>query len=69
MLPKVKEIMSSLPSLIATVIFETVPSMGSNVDSPEMAEKVFTYGSFTTMRSLEAEVAARRYREYEERDW
>jgi len=48
-LPKVKGIIASLPSLRGTIIFETVASMGANVDGPETAEKVFTYSSFTSM--------------------
>lgn len=50
-LPKVKEIASELPTLRAVVIFETVPSMGSQINSVELAEKIFTYESFTKMQS------------------
>ncbi|KAK4553840.1 hypothetical protein LTR86_009015 [Recurvomyces mirabilis] len=50
-LPKVKDIIASLPSLKGTIIFETVQSTGTNVDGHEMAEKVFTYSSFTNMNS------------------
>jgi acetoacetyl-CoA synthetase len=48
-LPKVKEIIASLPTLKGTIIFETVSSMGASVDSLETADKIFTYNSFTTM--------------------
>ncbi|EMC97983.1 hypothetical protein BAUCODRAFT_67540 [Baudoinia panamericana UAMH 10762] len=49
-LPKVAEIIASLPSLKATIIFETVPSMGFNVAAPPgMADKIFTYSSFISM--------------------
>ena len=50
-LPKVTEIVASLPSLSATVIFETVPSMGCNIDGAATAQMVFTYSSFTQMNS------------------
>ncbi|KAK0868592.1 hypothetical protein LTR87_014078 [Friedmanniomyces endolithicus] len=48
-LPKVKEIMASMPSLKATIVFETVASMGTSVEGPESANKVLTYTSFTSM--------------------
>ncbi|KAK3680291.1 hypothetical protein LTR78_000669 [Recurvomyces mirabilis] len=50
-LPKVKDIIASLPSLKGTIIFETVQSMGTKVDGHETAEKVFTYRSFINMNS------------------
>lgn len=50
-LPKVQEIAASLPSLQAIVIFETVPSVGSVIDSAALAEKVHTYKNFTTMET------------------
>lgn len=49
-LPKVEEIAMSLPSLRAIVIFQTVSSAGSSINSVALAEKVLTYESFTTMR-------------------
>jgi len=45
-LPKVKEIVASLPSLRGTVIFETVPSMDTSLGTSGDAAKVFTYKSF-----------------------
>ena len=45
-LPKVKEIVPSLPSLKAAIVFETSPSMDTSIDSPEFADKVVTYSSF-----------------------
>lgn len=49
-LPKVEEIAMSLPSLRAIVIFQTVSSAGSSINSVALAEKVLTYESFTAMR-------------------
>jgi acetoacetyl-CoA synthetase len=48
-LPKVKEIIASLPTLKGTIIFETVPEMETSIDEPNSASKVFTYNSFTSM--------------------
>ncbi|KAF2724837.1 acetoacetate-CoA ligase [Polychaeton citri CBS 116435] len=50
-LPKVKEIIAQLPTLRATIIFETVSSMDSSIDDPpaEDRDKIFTYASFTSM--------------------
>lgn len=47
-LPKVKDIMEGLPSLKATVVFDTVSSMGSTVEglSPELTQKVHAYEQF-----------------------
>lgn len=47
-LPKVREIVEGLPTLKAVVVFETVPSMGSNIEglSGELAKKAFTYADF-----------------------
>ncbi|EGP90587.1 unnamed protein product [Zymoseptoria tritici ST99CH_3D1] len=52
-LPKVKDISEGLPSLKATIIFDTVSSMGFNVEglSSELAEKVYTYEKFISTSS------------------
>lgn len=50
-LPKVKEIIASLPSLKGTIIFETVSSMGTNIDTPDIDQKVFRFGDFTKMNA------------------
>jgi len=46
-LPKVEEIMESLPTLKATVVFETAPSVGTSIDSSRFADKVHSYRTFT----------------------
>ncbi|WPG99197.1 Hypothetical protein R9X50_00200800 [Acrodontium crateriforme] len=43
-LPKVKQIVESLPTLRATVVFETVASMGFEVEG---AKKTYSYSQFT----------------------
>ena len=50
-LSKVKDIMHGLPSLKAVVIFETVPSMGSEIDgaSAEDKEKIHTDENFAKL--------------------
>lgn len=45
-LPKVKEIMESLPSLTATVVFQTSPSMDTQIEGAA-ADKVIAYKAFT----------------------
>ncbi|KAK4988253.1 hypothetical protein LTR50_004079 [Elasticomyces elasticus] len=50
-LPKVEEIALALPTLRATVIFQTVPSMESQLKSTSVADKTFTYDSFTKMQA------------------
>ncbi|KAK3615405.1 hypothetical protein LTR56_026613 [Elasticomyces elasticus] len=49
-LPKVKEIMASLPSLKSTIVFETVSSMGTDVEGSE-TDKVTPYSKFVSMNS------------------
>ncbi|KAK5118896.1 hypothetical protein LTR62_000107 [Meristemomyces frigidus] len=48
-LPKVKEIIASLPSLKGTIIFETVQSMGAKDDGHEWAGNGYTYTQFVDM--------------------
>ena len=52
-LPKVKDIMNGLPTLKGVVVFNTVQSMGSEVEglSAEAKEKVWTYQKFTSQES------------------
>lgn len=50
-LAKVEEIATSLPSLRAVVIFKTVPSLGSQIDTAALAGKVMTYESFCAMQA------------------
>lgn len=50
-LPKVTEIVASLTSLKGTVIFETVPSMGTDLKDLHSAGNVFTYSSFISINS------------------
>lgn len=47
-LPKVKEIMDSLPTLKATIVFETARSMDTSIDDSKFANKVHSYSSFTS---------------------
>ena len=54
-LPKVKDIMKELPSLTATIVYETAPDMGTSVeDAPQ--DKVLTYIEFTSKRSGETKL-------------
>lgn len=53
-LPKVREVAAGLPSLQGIVVFETVKDFGAGLDSVELAGKVFTYDSFSTMQQPEA---------------
>lgn len=46
-LPKVKEIIENLPSLKATVVFETSPSMDTNIEGAQQG-KVIPYKDFTS---------------------
>lgn len=46
-LPKVEDIMESLPSLKGTVVFETAPSMGTSIEDSKHADKVFAYKNFS----------------------
>lgn len=55
-LPKVKEIIASLPTLSATVIFETASNADSSIDSPGATSDIFTYSRFISMNSSPPEV-------------
>ena len=46
-LPKVKEIMESLPSLKATIVYETSPSMDTSIEGAQQ-DKINTYSKFTS---------------------
>ncbi|KAI7168621.1 hypothetical protein D0869_05502 [Hortaea werneckii] len=56
-LPKVKEIIASLPTLKGTIIFETALGFESNLDSSENGAKVIPYNKFASMNvSLPAKI-------------
>lgn len=57
-LPKVGEIVAALPSLKATVVFETVKGAGTAVEglAAEQAEKVFAYEEFTGLQETPKEI-------------
>ncbi|KXL45436.1 hypothetical protein M433DRAFT_65523 [Acidomyces richmondensis BFW] len=50
-LPKVKEILQSLPTVKATIIFDTAPGIASVIEgvSQELASQLFTYSKFTAL--------------------
>ncbi|EME85717.1 uncharacterized protein MYCFIDRAFT_202241 [Pseudocercospora fijiensis CIRAD86] len=52
-LPKVKDIMDGLPTLKGVVVFDTVPSMGSEIEGlgAEQKQKLYTYEKFTSQQS------------------
>ena len=57
-LPKVKEIMQNLPTLKAVVVFETVPSMGSQIEGASSQDngKIHTYQNFTKLSTSQEEL-------------
>lgn len=48
-LPKVREITASLPSLKGTIIFETVSSMDSRISEAKTKSKIVTYSDFVQL--------------------
>ncbi|KAI7313587.1 acetoacetate-CoA ligase, partial [Hortaea werneckii] len=51
-LPKVKEIIASLPTLKGAIIFETAPGFESDLDSSGSAREVIPYDEFTSMNTF-----------------
>ena len=55
-LGKVEEIANALPTLRAVVVFKTVPSVGSHINSVPLADRILTYESFCSMRAPSKEL-------------